>query len=424
MNPSGSVKTLEVTRWRKGSKQDITFHCSPGVYLDGRLAPGSVALRVGRPMVLVHYRSDGHPHHVYLWSDHDTVRGIIDSVDLKAGKLNVSLTDRLTGEKTGKTRMLKIDARGRVELDGRPSDARKALQVGRRVAVFPARGRLIRAFAPNRKNKLVFNRGGKVSGTVAGERESLATSWRMQRLDLYLGHGFTGPTNTAHRTLLVSITLRNGQSQKVTLHNFASHRQGPAWRAEVIKHDLNLKDGTLGGKLVIDVKPMPEDRPAPLNGGRYAYTLKGKVVANKVAGTTRATLQGKNSRQLPLNGSATGLGPKWIDPGNAAYTLRIEDPQRRVKPLTLHLETRNNEFTKGIASTRAGGAFDVDVSQLQLQGSRVRGAVKVTMPVSRTGLPGDGDIEIPIEVDATVTGGNRLRGRFKGRWGKPDESAE
>ncbi len=413
---------LEVTRLRRGKLENITFRGNFALLLDGRVAPPSVALRPGRAATLVTYRSDRSPHYVFLWSDNDVIRGRIRAFD--AGSLTIDLTDRLTGEKTGRSRKIDLDAEAIFQLNGQASRAEHALRVGRKIALYPARGRTICAFAPRRENRPDFTPGDEMAGQVVGQlsrsiNERLrgngrAPDHRMIRFDLDFGMPLQGPTRTSHRQLYLTVVTRNGTLHNLTISNFADHNQAPAWTADVVNSEIAFKQGRLQGELTLDIQAGPERRPSPVTSGRYHFTFDAPVRANQIIDRVSMRLDGKPLGRRDLTGQATPL-PVQLGgrSGTAVYSLVLADPQKRVRPLALHLEALDGKFVDGLATSGGSTMYPVDTSALQVAGHRVVGPVRLAMPAGHAGLPGSGTLDVTVDLDVHQFQ-KGLTGRFKG----------
>ncbi len=416
---------LEVTRLRRGEVEQTTFRGSFALLLDGRMAPPAIALRPGRAATLVTYRSDRQPHYVFLWSDSDVIRGRIRAVDEDA--VTIDLTGRLTGEKTGRQRLVKLNTDAIYQSNGRNTTREEALKIGLKIALYPARGRTICAFAPQHDDRPDFTAGDAVTGTAVGhlsrtikERLSGGGSGphhRMLRFDLDLGMPLQGPTRTTHRQLYLTAVTRDGKLHDLVINNYAWHAFAPAWTARIAERNIQYDDGKLSGKLVIDVTPGPKGRESPVQGGRYTFTFGAPVRANCIADQVDMTLDGRDLGKRDLTGRATVL-PALISagPGDAVYTLTLDDPQNRVRPLTLHLEALAGQFVDGVATSGGSSLYPVATSRLQIAGSRIHGPVRLTIPAQHAGLHGIKPLEVQIELDIRRTSGG-LTGSFRGRWG-------
>ncbi|MGC9455576.1 MAG: hypothetical protein ACP5HU_12035 [Phycisphaerae bacterium] len=401
--------TLEVTRFRMGRREDITLRCGKASFiLDGKVAPPHIALRRGRYVVLGHYRGEQSPHKVFVRSEDQAARGRIVSVD--GNKLTVELTDRLTGEGTGREQTVELRDDAVVELNGRESSADESLRSGRRVTIRPARGRTIKAFEPG-GDAPAFGPGDSLQGRVAGERHPLLLDDRMIRFDLSLGHSLQGPTSVAHRKLFVSATTdREGRVRKMDIVNFAGHSGGPAWVADLTRHNLSYSEGRLTGGFTLDV----ESR-SPVYGGRYDFEVDAEVRANHVAGTVEISLDGEHQVTQRFGGTAVSL--PWETPGylDAVYHLTLDDPQQRIRPVDLYLEARNGEFIGGAASASGVVLQPVDVSALEMEGPRIQGKVVVALePVH--GFPQQ-PVTAEFELDVEAYAGRHV-GSFEGVWGR------
>jgi hypothetical protein len=421
---------LEVTRLRRGKVEDITFRGNFALLLDGRVAPPSIALRPGRAATLITYRADRSPHYVFLWSDNDVVRGRIRALD--AGSVTLDLTDRLTGEKTGSSRKIDLDADAVYQLNGRVSRAENALQVGRKIALYPARGRTICAFVPQRENRPDFTAGDRMAGQAVGRlsrsvNEQLrgngrAPDHRMIRFDLDFGMPLQGPTRTSHRQLYLTVVTRNGKLHDLTISNFADHNQAPAWTAEIVNSELTYKQGRLRGELTLDIQAGPKSRPSPVTSGRYHFTFDAAVRANQIIDRVAMRLDGKSLGGRDLTGQATPL-PVQIGgrSGTAVYSIVLVDPEKRVRPLTLHLEAINGTFVDGLASSGGSTMYPVDTSALQVAGRRIVGPVRLSMPAGHAGLPGGQTLDVRVDLDVRQYQ-QGLTGSFQGIYRKSDSA--
>jgi hypothetical protein len=423
---------LEVTRLRRGKLENMTFRGNFALLLDGRMAPPSIALRPGRAATLITYRADRSPHYVFLWSDNDVIRGRIRTFD--ADSVTIDLTDRLTGTKTGRMEKVSLADDAVFQLDGRSSKASDCLQVGRKIALYPARGRTISAFAPHRKNKPDFTAGDEVEGMAMGQlsrsvKERLrgngrAPEHRMIRFDLDFGMPLQGPTRTSHRQLYLTVVTRNGKLHDLTLSNFADHGQAPAWTADVVKSEFTYDKRRLQGELTLDITAGPKDRPSPVTSGRYHFAFDAPVRANQIIDRVSVELDGKSLGRRDLTGQATPL-PVQIGAraGTAVYSLILSDPEKRVRPLVLHLEGLGGKFVDAVATSGGSTMYSVDTSKLQVAGDRVFGPVRLSMPASHAGLPGSETLKVRIDLDVLQARG-QAAGSFRGMWGEGAKPVE
>ncbi len=423
---------LEVTRLRRGKLENMTFRGNFALLLDGRMAPPSIALRPGRAATLISYRSDRSPHYVFLWSDNDVIRGRIRAFG--ADSVTIDLTDRLTGAKTGRTTTVSLADDAVFQLDGRTSKASDSLNVGRKIALYPARGRTICAFAPHRKNQPDFTAGDEVKGLAMGQlsrsvKERLrgngrAPEHRMVRFDLDFGMPLQGPTRTSHRQLYLTVVTRDGKLLDLTISNFADHEQAPAWTAEVVKSEFGYDKGRLKGELTLDITAGPKGRPSPVTSGRYHFTFNASVRANQIIDRVSMRLDGKSLGQRDLTGTATPLPVQQGGrAGTAVYSLVLSDPEKRVRPLTLHLEALGGKFVDGVATSGGSTMYSVDTSKLQVAGDRIFGPAQLSMPASHAGLPGSETLKVRIDLDVLQARG-QAAGSFRGTWGESDKPAK
>lgn len=422
---------LEITRLSRGQIENITFRGSPALFLDGRAAPPKVALRPGRRLVAVHYRSHQSPHYVHLWSDTDSIRGRIDALDLDRNRIEVMLIDELTGEPTGQTTTISLDADARYELNGQASTAADSLSKGRRVTIFPKRGRTMRAFEPRPEDTPDFTIGDVVTGRVFGHREhsvellikkhGAGPRPRMRRFDLNLGTPLQGPTRVSHRRLVLTVTTRDSKLESIVVNNFAFHGApgsgSPAWSADIVNKNIHYAEGRLRGKITLDIDPKPDGQPAsPVRGGRYHFDIDTQVRANHVAGTARVTLDGRNIGNQDVTGRAEllpTLGKATVM--DAVYVMVMSDPQQRVKPISVRIEFSEGKVKDAFATVDDHQRYSLDTSDLKLTGDRLVGKLRCTMPAQQVGLQGSVDLSVALEVDVEQVG-SHLYGTFQCIW--------
>jgi len=412
---------IEVTRYREGAAENITLRCRKVTFiLDGKVAPPHVALRPGRHVVLGHYRSETSPHKVFVRSPDHAIRGRIASVAEGGASVTVDIAGPF-GNPTGRTETVAIGKGARCELNGQPVETDAALKAGHTVTIYPQRKGTIIAFPPGEDSQ-AFKPGDAVEGSVLGRRVQPIRDRRMTRFDLDLNNPLQGPTRVSHRDLFVSLTTRNGEAQDITIVNFAEHAGGPAWVSRVVDYKLTHADNALRGHLTVDIDPRPKDRPAPVTGGRYHMTLDAAVRANHVAGDLEVKLDGKTVATRRFVGEAVAL--PWTRPRmeNAVYQLTLDDPRQRISPIQFHLAMIDGEFIDGVAAGQALTRYDVDVSNLRRDGTRIIGNVTFTVPPQHSHLNGEEPVQAQLYIDVEAGAGGHV-GKFKGQWGKADRAA-
>lgn len=412
---------LEVSRLLGDEVKDRTFRGSPGIYLDGRAAPASVALRPGGLVHLMHYRDQTSPHKIFARGDSDTLRGLVGELDADGGGFTFRHADPLTGEPLDETIHVSIDPAAVFELDGLVS-SQKALREGLRVNVFPARPRTLRVFAVQTAPAPAFVPGVSVGGQVGGTWER---AWndhpsgggrgpaRWRRHEFSLGHALLGATSTEHRRLFVALTTEDGAMADFEVQNYAHHGFGKAWDMREQEVNLTEEEGHLRGDFTLHIEPQPVHRPSPVRGGRYHFDLDARIRANHIQGEVTITHEDGEPRTQAVHGRSERL-PRLtrVSPANAVYTLHLETECMTLLNHQIALDIRNGTIVDAVAIRVPFHRVEVDAGELAMEGDSIRGQVRYRFRPDQIGLPGDRTVELTTTIDVQILGQGALAGEF------------
>ena len=422
----GTRSRLEVSILRDGQVRDLTVRGGGRTMLDGKEVPSGVAHRVGRYVVLAYNRGYEHPGYMWVRSRDRAVRGRIESVAEDGRSITVALTDPLSGEPTGERREVELRDDAVYELDGIEAEADEALAPGRAVTIFPQRGPTNIAFPLRTEDEPAFSPGDTVAGEITGRRMRPTRPESLTRFDLQLGPILAWRGPTLMERLIVSLTMRGDEVETLTLADFhapAGTRWSSSWaptvtRPQMLDVDLTYDDGRLHGEFSFRLKGSAEREGHPLHG-RLTVEIDARVKANHVSGRASLSRNGEHVRSGSIQTLAvSGLPNAHASLTDAVYELMLEDPQQRIPSVPLKLEARNREFTAGVVAYFPS-PVEVDVSDLRLEGPRIRGPIHFRVPAEHAEVV-DRPLDVTLDLEVTERPGGYHTGRFEGKWGREE----
>lgn len=246
-----------------------------------------------------------------------------------------------------------------------------------------------------------------LKGEAAGEIKPRAEKAGRTTVDLQLGKPLAGGNNWQCHAF-ATLTVEDG---KVVEAQVRPHERGGAWEAQTTGVDMSFDGAALRGKLSFVLNSR-----CPIPGGNYTFVLDGQTTANTITGTLR-TLQGeKEINQQRFYGQAAAGPAAAANPDEAVFALVLEQAVDGVEKLEIHLDRRQGAFTGGVAVVPKSWQqlHAVDVSNLKLEGSTLKGEVRVTVDPWCWPARGPRPAHFLYEIEAE-TAGSELKGSYQGR---------